>query len=205
MRFVPNEHSLRVALLVFSICFGVLSVCLVALGVVYVDELGWPRRYIGLDFLELPTLIIILGAVSLVLAVAGCICAKSYNRPFFIFFGLILCVILCLELTIAVIAFQNSGYTRRVRTEALMELEYSTTDSEYFHTIEEHYQCCGVSGREPKCVEGDKPIIAGCAAVINDALDKVAHRVGIAAMVLSFIQGLEISCVFSISFLMNIY
>ncbi|KAJ8944215.1 hypothetical protein NQ318_014577 [Aromia moschata] len=78
------------------------------------------------------------GAVSLVLAIAGCICAKSYNRPFFLFFGVTLCVILCLELTIAVIAFNNSGYTRRVRTEALMELEYSTTDLEYFDTVEMH-------------------------------------------------------------------
>jgi hypothetical protein len=96
MKFAANENVLRVALIVFSILFGVsswrrtrlrsthflqiLSVSLIALGVVYVDELWWPRRYVGLDFIQLPTLLIVLGSLSLAMAVAGCLCAKTYSR-----------------------------------------------------------------------------------------------------------------------------
>ncbi|XP_018567949.1 tetraspanin-9-like [Anoplophora glabripennis] len=203
MKFAPNEHVLRVALLVFSICFGVLSVCLIALGVVYVDELGWPRRYIGLDFLELPTLVIILGGLSLVLAVVGCICAKSYSKPFYVFFGLTLCVVLCLELTIGVIAFKNSGESRRNQTQILMEIQYKNSSfHDFFRSIEEHYHCCGVTGDEYECVKDNMNII-GCARKISEKLDSASFRIGYTAVFLLFLQVLEIGCVFSICFLMN--
>jgi hypothetical protein len=102
----------------------ILSVSLIALGVVYVDELWWPRRYVGLDFIQLPTLLIVLGSLSLAMAVAGCLCAKTYSRVVLLLvstqlknadrrlnlllqFAGVLLVILCLELSIAVIAFIN--------------------------------------------------------------------------------------------------
>ncbi|KAJ8917820.1 hypothetical protein NQ315_010729 [Exocentrus adspersus] len=208
MKFAPNEHVLRVALLVFSICFGVLSICLIALGIVYIDELGWPRRYIGLDFLELPTLIIILGGLSLVLAVVGCICAKSFNKPFYVFFGTTLCIVLCLELAIGIIAFKNSGESRRNQTQTLIEAQYRNSSfQDYFHTIEEHFHCCGVTGEEKKCLKTVPAMITlpGCASTINDKLDNASYRIGYSAVFLLFLQALEIGCVFSICFLMSMH
>lgn len=61
-----------------------MSISLIVLGIVYINELEWPRHYIGIDFVELPTLIIILGSLSFLLAIVGCLCAKSYNKPFYI-------------------------------------------------------------------------------------------------------------------------
>ncbi|XP_023029848.1 leukocyte surface antigen CD53 isoform X2 [Leptinotarsa decemlineata] len=139
MKFEPNENVLRVTLFVFSICFGILSVSLIALGVVHMGELRWPRPYIGLELLELPTLVIILGSISLVLAFVGCICTKSYNRTLYFIFGLVLCVVLCLELIIAIIAFRNNGEPRRSRTQLLMEEHLKLNGSEYyFSEVEEH-------------------------------------------------------------------
>ncbi|RZC34181.1 tetraspanin-33-like [Asbolus verrucosus] len=144
MKFTANENVLRVALIVFSIVFGILSISLIALGVVYIDELWWPRRYIGLDFLELPTLLIILGSLSLLMAIAGCLCAKTYNRNLLLAFGGILFIILCLELAVAVIAFINfekheDGHTK---THSLMLEQYFSGKEEdriEFKKIEDHH------------------------------------------------------------------
>ncbi|CAH1378586.1 hypothetical protein MTP99_002411 [Tenebrio molitor] len=143
MKFAANENVLRVALIVFSILFGILSVSLIALGVVYVDELWWPRRYVGLDFIQLPTLLIVLGSLSLAMAVAGCLCAKTYSRVVLLLFAGVLLVILCLELSIAVIAFINfdeheGGHTK---THRLMLQQYNSAAPEnklLFQEVEEH-------------------------------------------------------------------
>ncbi|VEN58918.1 unnamed protein product [Callosobruchus maculatus] len=83
MKLAAKENVLRVSLLVMSICFGILSISLIALGIAHIDELKWPRRYTHLNFVELPTFVIILGCMSLILAIGGCICSKSYNRTFY--------------------------------------------------------------------------------------------------------------------------
>jgi hypothetical protein len=138
----------------------ILSVSLIALGVVYVDELWWPRRYVGLDFIQLPTLLIVLGSLSLAMAVAGCLCAKTYSRVVLLLvstqlknadrrlnlllqFAGVLLVILCLELSIAVIAFINfdeheGGHTK---THRLMLQQYNSAAPEnklLFQEVEEH-------------------------------------------------------------------
>ncbi|CAG9822019.1 unnamed protein product [Phaedon cochleariae] len=137
MKFAPNENVLRVALLVFSICFGILSISLTALGVAYTHELKWPKPYIGLDFMELPTWVIILGVVSLVLSFVGCFCAKCYNRTIYFLFGVFLCLVLCLEMTIAIVAFQNKSESKRLKTQTLMEA-HKINGTVLFKAIEEH-------------------------------------------------------------------
>ncbi|KAJ3644265.1 hypothetical protein Zmor_026931 [Zophobas morio] len=143
MKFTPNENILRVALLVFSILFGILSVSLIALGVVYIDELWWPRRYVGLDFIELPTLLIVLGSLSLAMALAGCVCAKTYSRTLLLTFAVVLFIILCFELSIAVIAFINFDEHEgaHTKTHRKMFQQYNSVSDEtklFFQELEDH-------------------------------------------------------------------
>ncbi|XP_019866393.1 uncharacterized protein LOC109595484 [Aethina tumida] len=123
MKFKPNESVLRVALIIFCVIFGVLSISLISLGVVYMDDLWWPRRYVGLDFLALPTLVIILGSISFLMSIIGCWYAKTYNRKFFIGFICVLVVILCLELTISIISFDNMTGSKEKHIRKIMEEE----------------------------------------------------------------------------------
>ncbi|KAG5884589.1 hypothetical protein JTB14_032683 [Gonioctena quinquepunctata] len=198
MKFAPNENVLRVTLLVMSICFGMLSISLIALGIAHVDEIRWPKPYLALDFMELPTLVIILGSISLVLSFVGCFCAKSYNKIIYLLFGTVLCIILCLEITIAVIAFKNTGEPRRSRTEFLMEKHFLINGTDYyFRTLEEHYKCCGIkTGDGKRCPS--KAI--GCADTINEMLDQIALGIGYSTIVFSCLQMLYMVCVFTICF-----
>ncbi|EFA09394.1 hypothetical protein TcasGA2_TC004312 [Tribolium castaneum] len=120
MKFKPNGHILRIALTIFSVLFGILSITLITMGAIYFDELWWPRRYIGLDFVELPTLLIILGSLCLAMAVAGCIFAKTDNKTILLTFAGVLLTILCIVLAIGIISFINiekheSGHSKRHR------------------------------------------------------------------------------------------
>lgn len=60
-----------------------LGIALIALGIVYTDDLWWLHNYIAIDFVHLSTLIIILGCLSFALSVIGCFCVKSENLKFF--------------------------------------------------------------------------------------------------------------------------
>lgn len=44
------------------------------------EDLWWPHNYISIDFLSLSTFIVIVGAVSVIMSVIGCICLRI-QRP----------------------------------------------------------------------------------------------------------------------------
>ncbi|XP_044272136.1 leukocyte surface antigen CD53-like [Tribolium madens] len=120
MKFKPNDNILRIALTAFSVLFGILSISLITLGAIYIDELWWPRRFVGLEFIEFPILLIILGSLSLIMAVVGCICAKTDNKTFLLTFAGVLSTILCIVLAVGIIGFVNldkheRGHSKRNR------------------------------------------------------------------------------------------
>lgn len=60
-----------------------LGIALIALGIVYTDDLWWLHNYIAIDFVHLSTMIIILGCLTFGLSVIGCCCVKSEKMKFF--------------------------------------------------------------------------------------------------------------------------
>ncbi|KRT84644.1 Tetraspannin, partial [Oryctes borbonicus] len=129
MKLQVNETAVRVALVAFNFIFSILSVALIALGVVYVDDLELPKKYIGLDFFELPTLLIVLGSLSFVASLAGCYCARTDSQRLTKFFIIFLSVLLALELTISLISFFNMSSVSNSKVRAAMRDELESDDS----------------------------------------------------------------------------
>nr|CAH7737078.1 unnamed protein product [Callosobruchus chinensis] len=179
MKLAAKENVLRVSLLVMSICFGILSISLIALGIAHVDELKWPRRYTGLNFVELPTFVIILGCMSLILAIGGCICSKSYNRIFYRWFLVTLILVLILQVSVSVMAFKTRS------SQLDQKVESTLVTNEVIFT-ENHYNCCGLYGDEAICIE--KKIRLGCAEEIIDVVDQVFSRTGYAVAYIATFQ-----------------
>lgn len=57
-----------------------LSVALVALGVVYLNDTWWPKRYVGTAFVHMPIFLIILGCLSFIASLVGCYVTRIKNR-----------------------------------------------------------------------------------------------------------------------------
>ncbi|CAH1989766.1 unnamed protein product [Acanthoscelides obtectus] len=170
----------------------ILSISLIALGIAHIGELKWPRRYTGLNFIELPTFVIILGVMSFILAVGGCICSKSYSRIFYRWFLVTLILVLVLHVSISVMAFKTRS------PELNQKVENALVTNEVIFT-ENHYKCCGLRGDEIECIE--KKIKLGCAQEIIAALDQVFSQIGHATAYIASFQGIITACVSAIFYI----
>lgn len=56
-----------------------LSIALVALGIVYLNDSWWPKEYVAPAFVHLPKLLIILGCLSFLASFAGCYISRTNN------------------------------------------------------------------------------------------------------------------------------
>ena len=59
--------------------FQILSLGLIALAVVYMDDFALSKQYAGLQFIEASTLLIVVGALSFIASLGGCFCYKNRN------------------------------------------------------------------------------------------------------------------------------
>lgn len=57
-----------------------LSIALVALGIVYLNETFWPKQHVGPEFAHMPKMLITLGILSLFASVMGCYISRTDNK-----------------------------------------------------------------------------------------------------------------------------
>lgn len=134
-----NEGVVRILLVAFNFVFSILSIALIALGVVYIDGVWWPNDFASLNFIQLPILLIILGSLSFLVSLAGCYCSRSNNKTHLMIFVGCLVILLALELTVAFIAFTNLNENVENNTKAIVEHEYHNTSYGHrnkFHKLE---------------------------------------------------------------------
>ncbi|KAK9693602.1 Tetraspanin family [Popillia japonica] len=216
MKLQVNETAVKVALVAFNFVFSILSVALIALGVVYVDDLVLPKKYIGLDFFELPTLLIVLGSLSFVASLAGCYCARTDSQRLTKFFIIFLSVLLALQLTISLISFLNMGNATSSKIGAIMRNQLQSEDEvekESFHNIESHYACCGIDSPNDyvdadfetgKCCSNK---VGVCTTEHIQNSTSLSQKPGCAITVANVIRriALEIGCYSTNYLLINVY
>ncbi|XP_071050752.1 tetraspanin-5-like [Onthophagus taurus] len=219
MKLQINENVVKFALLGFNFIFSILSVALIALGIVYGDELGLLKRYVGLEFLELPTLLIVLGCLSFAASLLGCYCARNNNQKLLKFFIVFIALLLALELTISLISFFNMDESLESNARNIMKvqlLSHVPSDKNEFHQVESYWKCCGIdSGQDyiaintsagccdeiPYQCSLEVPsnvtnlIKPGCLEIVVENIYQIALEIGCYSASFCILQFSEIICV----------